>query len=598
MEGRAENVEEVLSRARDLAAAGRLPEARSLWQLAIEQSKDSQEACCRVGWAMHEFRLFDEAIAHYRKAADSPKLAATAHNNMGVALRSKGEHALAASHFAEACRRAPNSPAFRTNLANAIRACGDAISAIAHYRASIALTPTVDAHTNLGTLLNRLGRTDQAEQEFASAIEVEPGCAQAHSNLLFLRTHQSGRSAGSLLDMHRNFGAIHDSASNAIEPHSVHKDQADAPIRLGFVSADLRKHPVAVMLQSVWPWLVSDPRLQVFVYYTHPHSDAVTATFKCDRVEWRDVATDSDETLCRLIRADRIDILIDLSGHTAGNRLPVFGRKPAPVQMSWLGYPFSTGLKTMDYYICDKKWVDDAVAESCFVEKMLRLPVATTFDPPPEAPPVGILPLATLKHPTFGCLSRTSKINTQSMEVWSQILRIIPHARMIIGGISDRDAPKAIALYLHGRGIDPSRLDFHSRLPMTQFLSLHSQIDFLLDTFPYGGGSTTLYGAWMGCPTLTLEGCLPQTRQSSAVMRHLSLDEFVVKSIDDLPMAADYICQSADLLFEVRDGLRQRLRSSAICNPEQLAAALVVGLKRAWTVYLDGNHPKDISTEE
>jgi predicted O-linked N-acetylglucosamine transferase (SPINDLY family) len=154
--------------------------------------------------------------------------------------------------------------------------------------------------------------------------------------------------------MHRNFGAIHDSASNAIEPHSVHKDQADAPIRLGFVSADLRKHPVAVMLQSVWPWLVSDPRLQVFVYYTHPHSDAVTATFKCDRVEWRDVATDSDETLCRLIRADRIDILIDLSGHTAGNRLPVFGRKPAPVQMSWLGYPFSTGLKTMDYHLRQK----------------------------------------------------------------------------------------------------------------------------------------------------------------------------------------------------------------------------------------------------
>jgi protein O-GlcNAc transferase len=591
------SIDRRLAAARQLARDGRIDEARHQWHSALAMRSNDGEFLCRVATAMHECGLLDDAIGLYRLALPSSNKLSWTHNNLGVALRAKGQFPEALAQFMQACQLAPNDVDIITNAANAHKALGQFDAAVAAYRRALRLRPHVDAHVNLGNLLQKLGQSEQAEAEYMAALSIDPMCALAESNLLFLQCHRDELSATALFDQHRAFGERYAHLAARWQPPPAGGSLRDAPLRVGFVSADLRQHPVAALLEPVMSSLVTDPRLVIHAYHSHPNEDLTTQRFRALVPRWRNVSGADDAELERCIREDRIDILIDLSGHTAMNRLTVFARKPAPLQVSWLGYPFSTGLAAMDYFICDAQWVPAGLSEACFVEKLIRLPVAATFQPPVQAPEVNSLPQLSNGYITFGSFNRLSKVNEATLSGWLDAMRACAASRLLIGSLSKPSMAHNIGRFFAENGIAMSRLRFALRQPVQTYLGLHGEVDVLLDSRPYSGGTTTLYAAWMGCPTLTLAGTMPHSRQSAAIMLHLGLEEFVAKGTQDFIEKAQRIAANPVALSATRHGLRSRLQGSTICQPRVLSQALGDALTCAWQHWLDGHPAKHFSDE-
>ncbi len=238
-----------------------------------------------------------------------------------------------------------------------------------------------------------------------------------------------------LFDQHKEFGRRYEHLKVNWRRPSVSEREPDARIRIGFVSGDLRHHPVAALLEPVWASLANDSRFILHAYYSHSQEDEVSQRFRALIPHWRNDAWVDDTELVRLVRNDRVDILIDRSGHTSLNRLTAFARKPAPIQLSWLGYPFTTGLAVMDYFVRDKQWVPTEELESRFVEKMIQLPVAATFLPSALAPTVNSLPLLANGYITFASFNRISKLNSATLRGWLGVLRACVGSRLLIGAI-------------------------------------------------------------------------------------------------------------------------------------------------------------------
>jgi protein O-GlcNAc transferase len=362
--------------------------------------------------------------------------------------------------------------------------------------------------------------------------------------------------------------------------HTNSKDPARV-LHVGFVSGDLYDHAVASFLEPVLKHLVARHTLTLHAYYTHSREDAVTLRLRSYFAHWHAVPTLSDADLAHAIRADGIDILIDLSGHTAYNRLRTFAHKPAPLQVSWIGYPGTTGLQAIDYYLCERYWLPPGQLDWQFTEKLAYLPAGIIFQPSAEALPINALPALVQGHITFGSFNRPNKINDSVIVLWSMLLRSLPSARMLLGGIapdSQQDLIQTFAL----AGIESDRLTFYPRSTMADYLALHHQVDICLDTFPYGGGTTTLHAAWMGVPTLTLTGETPASRAGAALMNQLDLSRFSVTDIDDFVSQGLYWAEHLADLADIRQTMRQRFKASAMGQPERFADSLDATLRAMW----------------
>jgi predicted O-linked N-acetylglucosamine transferase (SPINDLY family) len=316
--------------------------------------------------------------------------------------------------------------------------------------------------------------------------------------------------------------------------------------------------------------------------------DAVTKRLQSQFAHWRSVARLPDESLAEQIRSDAIDILVDLSGHTAKNRLMTFARKPAPIQASWLGYPGTTGLTAIDYYISDGRILPPGKFDNQFTEKIVRLPACAPFSPYHRSPPLNGLPALVDGVTTFGSFNRLNKLSPEVISLWAGLLRVVPKSRMLIGAMNEGGGQEFLVNWFAREGVESDRLCFHKRCSIYDYLLLHHQVDICLDTFPYTGGTTTSHALWMGVPTLTLAGDTVAGRSSAAILSQAGLQDFIANDPVEFVHKGVFWSENLPELAGIRAELRQRVSASAMGQAGVVADSLARALRIMWERYCAG----------
>ncbi|MDN7915836.1 O-linked N-acetylglucosamine transferase family protein [Burkholderia cepacia] len=462
--------------------------------------------------------------------------------------------------------------------------------AVAACRRAVELAPhAASANGALGFVLLDQGAAQEAAPWLRRAIEIDPNDCVSHSSLLFSLIHDDTNSPEMLLKEHRAFGKWHE--RHALPKKYANSRDPERPLRIGFVSGDLLNHAVAHYLLPVVEYLSRDPNLSLHFYYNYVIEDHITAKLRAHAATWQTVTMLGDAALAEQIRNDRIDILIDLSGHTGRNRLVTLARKPAPLQASWIGYPGTTGMSTIDYYLSDSIVTPAGELDDQFVEKIVRMPALAPYAPPVNCPPVNGLPALHNGYVTYGSFNRLNKLREDVIALWAAVLRAKPDSKMVIGAIEqDRDRD-TIAGWFAAEGIDPARLTFQPRATIPVYLQQHHRVDICLDTFPYAGSTTTLNALWMGVPTVTLAGMSIPTRGSASWLKRVDLEAFIAHDKDEFVRKAIALADDLDTLQTVRSGLRERCLASAPFHPDVVAQGLSVALRMMWRRWCAGEAP-------
>jgi predicted O-linked N-acetylglucosamine transferase (SPINDLY family) len=410
-----------------------------------------------------------------------------------------------------------------------------------------------------------------------------------HTNLLFLMSHNPETEADSLFAEHCRFGSLLESPLRASWPRHSNAADPDRRLRLGFVSADFYNHAMTSFIEPIFSLLTHRADLELHAYYNKSKEDEVTQRLRGYMHDWNPVSALPDPPMARKIMDDRIDILLDLSGHTSSNRLGVFARKPAPIQISWMGYPGTTGLRAMDYYLADRHFLPPGEFDRHFTEKLVYMRAGAPFQPEPAAPPIAPLPALRKGHVTFGSFNRMGKMNPAAIGLWSQLLRALPDSIMLIGNAppASRQSARLIEWFT-AQGVAPDRLKFHPRCSMASYLALHHEVDICLDTVPYSGGTTTYHALWMGVPTLTIAGSTPASRQGAAIFEHLDLNAFIATDAPDFVAKGVHWAHQLPALAAVRAGLRERALNSSVCDPHVVAGAFIRAVRHMWIRWCKG----------
>jgi predicted O-linked N-acetylglucosamine transferase (SPINDLY family) len=565
-----------------LRALGRLKEAMEVHQLTAQLRPHDYEAHFNLAYALQHQGQFDEAVKCYIAALGLQPNNPAAYNNLGNIFKTMGLFAEAETYCRQAITLLPTMENAHNNLGNALHAQGKYAQAQASFQQALALRPDwADAYNNLAITLKDRGYGIEAQEAYRTALRLKPEWAAAHSNLLYCLSLDVHTPPQELHAQHLAFGEQFEAPLRAGGlPHGNTKNP-QRRLQIGFVSGDLYDHALTNFLEPLFTPLAKQAGLELHAYYTHIYDDAVTQRLRASFAHWHPVAGLAADALADRIRADGIDILIDLCGHTAHNRLLTFARKPAPVQASWLGYLGTTGLQAMDYYLCDTFWVQPGELDWQFTEKPAYLPAAVVFQPSELAPPVNPLPALANGHITFGSFNRPNKLNASVIVLWAMLLRDIPSARMVLGGIPPESQAEMQRSFAR-EGIEHTRLSFFARSNLPSYLALHHQVDFCLDTFPYGGGATNAHAAWMGVPTLCLAGDTPASRFGATEMNILGLHGFIASSIEDYLAKGRYWAEHVDELAVIRLGMRERFNSSALGQPALFAENFSALLRTMW----------------
>lgn len=507
-------------------------------------------------------------------------------------------------------------------------ATGSEFAAIDAMQTSVRLLPRdAEAHKNLGAALNKMQRLDDAEQSLRRALQIDPNFAPAHLNLghnyqmqgryaearsslqaaialqpddapasldsprsllLFVLNHDPSVDAQTLFAEHCRVGAYLERTERGSPSHAAHDRNPDRCLELGLVSADLRTHSVAYFIEPLLSAWQGSAKLRITVYYTNSVEDDTSRRLRGYVERWRAVFGLSNQQLAQRIADDGIDILIDVSGHTSLHRLGTFARKPAPVQASWLGYPGTTGLRAVDYYLADKHFLPPGKFERFFTEKLVYLPVVWPFQPLQSAPPVNPLPALDSHHLTFGSFNRIAKINQPTVQLWSQLLRAVPGSRMVIAGVPLDDQHRRLISWFADQGIAQERLSFFPFSTQEAHFELHHRVDIGLESTPYSGCTTSNHALWMGVPTLTLVGATPSSRLSAANLGHLGLEEFIAASPEDFVAKGARWANDLPALANLRAGLRDRWQNAPARDPGFVAAGMERALRRMWQRWCAG----------
>ncbi len=456
-------------------------------------------------------------------------------------------------------------------------------------RKALALNPEdANSYNNLGSALMLQDRLEEAADAFRAAVAKRPDFTMAHSNLLFCLNYSPGRSAESIFAEYRLWDAAHARALAPVNPTFDLDRNPDRRLRVGYVSADFRHHAASFF---VGPWLTAHDRAQVelFCYVEVRNPDAVTDRFKALADHWRPTVGLSDEAVAAQIRADRIDILVDLAGHTSGNRLTVFARRPAPVQVAhMIGSGCTTGLTEMDAFLTDAELAPPG-SEALFSETLVRLPrVPLVYAPPQGMPEVAPLPALASGHITFGCFSRTARINDAVLDAWAAILANLPTARLMLNAkpFQEEAARAAFTAKFAARGVAADRLDLVYTTPQPSTWAAYADIDIALDPFPHNAGTTTIEALWLGVPVVSLAARPPVGRFGKSLLGAVGLGDWAV---DDM---AAYVARAVDAagdleaLAELRASLRARFEASPLRDARGLAAATEAAYRDLWRAWL------------
>lgn len=470
-------------------------------------------------------------------------------------------------------RRDTRSPQERLAVARDLRRGKRLSEAIDEYRALLELgDDSADVHNGLANSLSLLGRAAEAIPHYRRAAELDPDWMHAASSVLGVLNYDPGASPDAIFAEHRGWGER--TMERTVQRDVPSRDRGpSARLRIGYVSPDFRRHPVTYLFARTLEHR-DRGRFEIFCYDNLGHGDAVTQRLQRASDHWRVVAGTSDDAFCDQVAADGIDILVDLAGHTTNSRVAAFARRPAPVQVSWLGYFNTTGLPAMDYFITDP-YSSPAGQERWFVERLVRLPhTRFTYEPPQFAPAAAALPARASGRVTFGCFNNLSKVNDRVLAVWSRVLDAVPGSRLkiIAVGLHDERNRSWWRKRLAAHGIDAVELS--PFLPHDQLLAAYGEIDIALDPFPFAGGITSLEALYMGVPVVTLETPMLAGRQTLCFLRNLGLDTLVADSEDSYVSAAAALARDLDALASLRAGLRERMRVSPLLDAAGFAREL------------------------
>ena len=476
---------------------------------------------------------------------------------------------------------------FHFFLGNWFDSIGELDNAVTSYRAALVIQPADAAtHCNLGHVLLKLGDMAQASTHMRNAIAIKPDYFSAHSNLLWMLSFGTDEVAVDYLGEARRYGQ---SVMAAAHPFTGWKRAAgatDQRLRVGLVSADFRAHPAGYFLEGIVRNL-NPAKLELIAYSMNPQDDAMTERIKASFAQWIPIAALSDAEAARKIHADGVDILIDASGHSAGNRMPMFAWKPAPVQLSWLGYLASTGVPGVDYVLADPVSTPDAVREK-FTEQVWHLPQTLfCFTPPVENLKLNVTPLPALHngYVTFGSFQRLNKLSGATLKTWGHILRSLPQAKLWLRNeaIGSQQMCEALLLRLEQAGISAGRVTFGDYIPKwDDYLTTYGNVDLMLDTHPHPGVTTTCEALWMGVPTVTLARGATLGRIGASLLTCAGLRDWVAWSEQEYVALALRHASDLDGLARLRAGLRQQVSSTPLFDACQFAPQLEDALFAMW----------------
>jgi predicted O-linked N-acetylglucosamine transferase (SPINDLY family) len=564
--------------------AGKLQSAGEIYKQVLQANPNQPDALYLFGVLAHDVGNEEIAIEFIRRAIQLKGDSAEASYNLGGAYSNLKRNTEAIACYRQALTFNPSFAEAHFNLGNVLRRIGELSEATDCYQRTIGLKPDfVDGHVNLGLALTSQGQHEQGIVSYFRALALAPGDAKVHSNLLMALHCCTGMTLATLSEAHAEFDRMHGAVLKSDDSPPVNRVDRENRIRLGFVSADLGQHPVGyftiLALENI------DPQsFELFCYFDRIDNDELTRRFRSCATQWRDVVTLNDEQLVEQIKADQIDILFDLAGHTANNRLLAFARKPAAIQVTWAGYTGTTGLNAMDYLIADRFHVPVG-AEQYYQERVMRMPDGyVCYDPPAYAPSVSSLPALRHQYVTFGCFNNPGKITAETIRVWSDILKRIPESRLVLKykGWNDRRFVQKVADAFAVHEVDVKRLEFLGQSSHADLLAEYNRIDVALDTFPYSGGLTTCEALWMGVPVVTCPGETFASRHSLSHLSNTGLTETIADCLDNYVEIAVSLATNLPHLAELRASLRERMASSPLCDGRRFATNLAIQVHEAW----------------
>jgi predicted O-linked N-acetylglucosamine transferase (SPINDLY family) len=567
---------------------GELDAAVVRYEQALRLRPDWAEAYNNMGLALMALGRLDEAQLSFEQALYLRPDLAQVYNNLGLALFNKGRLAEARLDFERAIELRPDLADAHNNLGLACDAQGAPDEALASFERAAGIDPDHrGALTNLANAYKDAGRAAEAITCYRKALAPRPDDAPVHSNLLLAMQYQPGADPREILAEAVRYARQHAGPLlGTIEPQPV-RPLAGRRLRIGYVSPDFREHPVVFFLEPILA--AHDHRhFEIFVYADIPHPDATTQRLQGYADCWRSLTGLSDAQAAQRIRQDSIDILVDLAGHTGGNRLLAFARKPAPIQVSYLGYLGTTGLSAMDYYLTDAHADPPGPSEAQYQEQLIRLPECGFCYAPGPAPEVSPEPPARQSgRVAFGCLNNPAKVSDEVLAVWSRVLAAVPESSLLLRNWTSRSAEERTSHFLSGHGIAPDRLSF-AGLTASRFdyLALYHTVDIALDPFPYNGVTTTCDALWMGVPVISLAGRMSVARQGVRFLRSVGLDELLAESLEDYVRIATDLAGDLARLAALRSGLRERMSRSPLMNALRLTSDLEAAYRALWKNWL------------
>jgi len=567
-----------------LRTQGRIDEAVGSYRAAVDLRPAYPEALSNLGDALREQGQLDEAIACWRRALELRPDYPEALSNLGNGLMDCGQRDEAVACYLRAIALKPDYPEVLSNLGTALQDQGKLSEAVSCFRKALALRPDIsEIHDNLGNALKDQGRLDDAVASYRMALTLGPQNQKAYSNLILTLHYADRKLEAEIRDTVRRCADLMERLPN--KAPFTNAPNPNRRLRIGYVSGDLRAHPVGYFLGRV---LVAHNHadVEVYCYSNSSLNDATTVGLRAAADHWRIIAGNPDAEVDALVRHDGIDILIDLAGHTANNRLALFAGRAAPVQATWLGYFGTTGLKAMDYILADR-FVVPRGEEALFSETVWRLPDSyVCFSPPDVNVPILARPAGEL---VLGCFNNWSKVSDSAVRLWAQILSENPGSRLLLK-TKFLDSPEvrldAIERFTR-HGITPDRLILEGPCARTELLASYNRVDIALDPFPYGGGTTTAEALWMGVPVVTLRGNRWVGRVSESILATVGLPDLVAADADDYARIVSRLAGDWHLREELRRSLRATMEASPLCDGPRFANALEAAYRAMWRMWCD-----------
>jgi predicted O-linked N-acetylglucosamine transferase (SPINDLY family) len=587
-------------------------EAIAAYRNAIASRPDLAEAHLGLGASLQECAQLDDAIASYTDVLAIDPRSVDGHNKLGTALREAGQPEAAIPHFRaaleadalweiglpfdavaawqQAVALKPDDAKAQNNLGAALCDLGALADAETAVREALALRPQYpEAHFSLGNVLKGRGNIEEAITAYRRALTLDPTLDRAYSNLLLALHYHTGMDALEMRREHERW-AEHYALPFAqhIEPHA-NDPAATRRLRIGYLSPDFRAHSVAAFIEPV---LATHDReaFEVICYANIRRSDPVTERLRALGHQWRYITFASDAEVAARVRDDRIDILVDLAGHTSGNRLLVLARKPAPIQVAYLGYPDTWGFDAMDYWLTDTL-SDPPGAERCYIEQLVRLPQGfSCYQSPADSPAVGPLPARASGRMTLGSFNNIAKVNAEVIACWANILTALPDAQLLLKdrALDDGETRDRLVSLFAEKGVNAKRVQMIGWVPgKAAHLELYNRTDIALDSFPYNGHTITCEALWMGVPVVTLAGQTHAGRVGASLLTYAGLPELIAESPEHYIALTVALASDLERLQDLRQGLRTRLQRSALMDAVGLTRSIESAYREMWKKYCE-----------